>query len=454
MENTVKRGRGRPRKDSKDAAPVMVSDAGYSNVFLGMGNNKDRGSYTKFSTSRILSYPELDNMYVSEGFARKVIDLPAEEMMRCGFEVEGADDDESLMALLEDIKAMPSVTDALKWSSLYGGALIVALLNDGGELQDPLREESIKGIESLRVYDRWQVSRAQKYNDPADKRFGQTQLWQISPASGMPYMVHESRCIVVDGAQVPDRVREQNDGWGASRLQHCYDQLVRAGSSHYWANALLERSQQAVHGINGLTNILRSPGGENLVRQRVDIVDLSRSVSNTIVIDGEGETYDVLTATLTGVPDIIDRLQHALCAVSGIPEQLLFGRQQSGIGNSGQSSLESWYARIGQMQQNTLLPIIDRLITWAMYAQGRYTQDYLIEFKPLWVPSEKENAEVAERKAKTAEMYVNMGALDPSEVRKGLEDQYEIDDVDLLPEGAEDPEGDDMEQEDNGGAVV
>lgn len=431
MENQ-KRPRGRPRKDD-----VTRTDGSYANAFLAKNTLNDRASYNRHITARRLDYTELENIYSGDGLAKKIIDLPCEEMTRCGFEIEGAED---IYADFEAINAMPLVTRALKWADLFGGALIVMIANDGGLLEEPLNEDNVREIESIRIYDRWQVTRYKKYTDPADKRFGNTELYQISPAvGGNPYIVHESRCIVVDGIDVPDRIREQNDGWGNSKLQHVYDQLVKANDSHYWANGLMERAQQAVHSIPGLTNILRSPGGENLIRQRVDLVDMSRSVNNAVVIDGE-EAYDILSTSFAGVPDIIDRLALALCAVADIPEQLLFGRQVGGINSNGQSSLENWYAKVAAWQTQRLLPIVDRLTTLLLKARGQYTDDYEIEFEPLWVPSEKEEAETEERKAKTAEIYVNMGALDPSEVRKKIADEYHIDDVELMPEGEGDGE--------------
>lgn len=354
--------------------------------------------------------------------------------------IECVSDEDGIESYLENISINAKLSDALKWSSLYGGSLIVMLINDGGLLEEPLNENSIKDIEELRVYDRWSVSRQEKYNDPADKRFGKTKTYMISPVSGAPYTVHESRCIVVDGIGVPDRVREQNDGWGASKIQQCYDQLVRLGMSHVWGNALLERAQQAVHGIEGLTNILRSPGGENLIRQRIDLVDMARSINNTVVIDGT-ESYDIKSTSFAGVTDIMDRISGALCAVTGMPETLLFGKQQKGLNNSGQGDLENWYANIKQQQETVLLKVIDRIVTIALKANNQYTEDYLIEFCPLWMPSEKENAEVGKLKAESAKIYVELGALDPSELRKSIESEYEIDDVELMPELPDDADG-------------
>ena len=143
-------------------------DGPYENVFLGVGTAKDRSVYTKHVTPRILDNVELDCVYECDGFARRIIDLPAEEMVRAGFEIEGIDDGREVIAELEGINTLPSLCDALRWDALHGGAVIVMLANDGGTLDDPLNDESVKAIEQLRVYDRWQISHHEKYDDPAD----------------------------------------------------------------------------------------------------------------------------------------------------------------------------------------------------------------------------------------------------------------------------------------------
>lgn len=411
-------------------------DGPYENVFLNVGTKSDRSAYTKAVTPRLLQYTELEGLYEGDGFARRIIDLPAEEMVRAGYDIEGIEGDSEVRAELEGVQALQNLCNAVRWASLFGGSIVVMLVNDGGLFEEPLQVERSKSIEQLRVYDRWQVTHYRKYLDPNDMRFGKTELYMISPVQGTPYLVHESRCLIFDGVHVPDRIRERNDGWGASKLQQCYDQLTRFGMSHYWANQLLERAQQAIHGIPELTNLLRSQGGETLVRKRVDLVDMTRSINNTIVIDA-AESYDLKSTSLSGVADIMDRLGLALSAVTGIPESLLFGRQQGGLNSTGKADLENWYAKIAQDQNTILLPQLDKLVTVQLYVMGRFKDDYLIKFSPLSVPSRKDIAETDYKRAQTFEILNNIGALDASEVRKMLQDDgYDIDDVELAPESA------------------
>ena len=421
-----------------DKTKQNKADGAYENAFLGVGTAKDRSAKTRAVAPVTLGAQELASLYAGDGLAAKIVDLPAEEMVRAGFEIEGLQDAHSVVSEVEGIKVLPAISTATKWARLFGGGLIVMLVNDGGDLIDPVNEDRIKSVEQLRVYDRYDATRYSRYDDPADRRFGQTKLWQISPASGNPYIVHESRCVVIDGDQVPDRIRESYDGWGGSVINRIYRDLIRAGMSLEWGNALLERAQQGVHAIPGLAELLAQPDGEKMIIKRVNLVDMARSVNNTVVIDAE-EKYTLESTPLSGVADIMDRMGLSLAAVSKIPESLLFGRQLGGLNSTGASDLENWYARIGQEQQVNILPALDRIVGLIMRAQGVYTDDYLIKFKPLWVPSAKESAETDKVKADVRRTYVEMGSLDPSEVRSMLAGEgYDIDDAIKLEYGTQD----------------
>lgn len=408
------------------------ADGAYENVFLSVGGRKDRSSRTTVGLGALLDQVTLGYIYMTDGMAAKIVNLPAEEMTRAGYHLEGIDENREVQAELEGLKVEQKLTDALRWSRLFGGALIVMIVDDGGTLDSPLNEDRIRRVDQIRVYDRHDVSRHSYYTDPADTRFGQVELWQVSPVrQGMPYIVHESRCIMIDGEPIPDRHREEQDGWGGSVINRCYQELVRNGMSHVWGNALLERAQQGVLKIPGLSNLLRQPGGEDAVMRRVNLLDMARSTNNMLALDGE-EEFTLDSTSFASVADIMDRMGLALSGVSRIPESILHGRQLGGLNSTGASELETWYAFIGQEQRNRLLPAIDRIASLVMKAMGIYTDDYTVEFEPLWVPSAKERAETEKATAETRQTYHDMGALDAQEVRGMLRDEgYPIDDVAL-----------------------
>ena len=427
---------GRPA-GSKNKPKEITTDS-YAEAFTGTGTNRDRSSFAIIKPSYLLQQQELSDLYIGDGMARRIVDIPAEEMTRAGIDIEAIEDEqleEAVEARLEELDTMRHMNDAVRWSRLFGGSVMVFGLNDGGTLDVPLNPDGIKGVEFLRVYDRWQATIQTRVTDPMLPTYGKPELWQISPQDGgHPYVVHASRVYQFDGDAIPDILRQANQGWGASALQSCRDQLVRLGMSHQYANMLLERSQQAVHGIPGLSNILRAPGGKKAIQDRVDIVDYVRNVMNTVVTDAE-ETFTITSHPMSGVPDVLDRFAEALAAVTGIPVTVLMGRAPGGLSATGKADLDNWYARIEAMQNDILRKPLDMLVNYIIISKtGQDGGNYSLKFKPLTVKSDKENAEIDKLKAEANKIqadadsiYAGIGSIDPREIRAWLDDKYEID---------------------------
>jgi len=420
---------------NKPKQDIMKAD-GYAEAVTGTGTSRDRSTYARVKSAYLLDQNTLNNLYLGDGFARKIVDSVAEEMTRKGFELEDLENEdlaELVQSKLQELHGMKHLTDALRWDRLFGGAVIVYGLNDGGKLEDPLNDGAITDVEFIRVYDRWQANIHTTFSDANDKMYGQPELWLISPHNSRePYYVHSSRVHVFNGKSIPDLLRQLNQGWGVSALQSCYDQLIRLGMSHQYANAILERSQQAIHAIPNLADTLRSPGGEAMVQKRVDIVDMVRGILNTIVIDGQ-ESYDIKSFSLAGVTDLLDRFAEAVSAVSGIPVPILMGKSQGGISNTSKGEMDAWHATIGSLQEDKLLEPLDRLVTYIIQSQTGENPSYKLCFKSLVVLSEKEEkendkleAETDKLKMETASGYVAIGSLDANEVRAEISEEYNV----------------------------
>jgi 8-oxo-dGTP pyrophosphatase MutT (NUDIX family) len=116
---------------------------------------------------------------------------------------------------------------------------------------------------------------------------------------------------------------------------------------------------------------------------------------------------------------------------------------------TGQGDLENYYNFIERIQKIMLrgnLRTLADIIFRAALAHGELAEKPIakIKFKPLWSLSETEQATVAQSKtatsdtkAQTAQLYVDMGALDPSEVRKGLAENNEFEIEKLLDDISE-----------------
>lgn len=417
------------------------NDNGYENAFLGGARNRPRmGNFGSeaLAMGGMFSELTLQDQYMHNGFARLICDKPAEEMTRAGFEIENLKDDLSqiIKSQLEELDTTKKFNEALKWRNAFGGGMIVLGLDDGGALNSPLNEDNLKAIKFMRVFDRFEVI-VNKYNDnPFDNDFGEVEIYQINPRQGgTGFYVHKSRVLVFDGESIPNVVRVTNDGWGMSVIQKCYQQLINLNHSYRMSLKLLERMQQAVHSIPGLSDEVATPEGESLVRKRIGIVDDVRGLYNTVVIDGN-EEYTVQGMSLTGIKDVLESHAEGLSAVSGHPTFILMGRTVGGLGGNGESSKEGWFAQIGAWQNDQARKPLDRLISLLILCNlgGKSDGgDYTLKFNPLVMPSEKDRSEVDYKdaqtdkvKADTFKVYLDAAVIDQDEVRKLIKPQYNL----------------------------
>jgi hypothetical protein len=151
------------------------------------------------------------------------------------------------------------------------------------------------------------------------------------------------------------------------------------------------------------------------------MVDMGRSTARALLLDAEGETFEKVATSFAGVPDMLDRYMNWLSVASGIPVAILFGRSAAGMNATGELDLDSWHSVVGSYQQKKIDPAVRRVFGLLSYAKdsptkGKPFADLDTKWKPLSVPSEKEDAEAYNTRADGDSKYVAMGALDPVEI--------------------------------------
>lgn len=85
--------------------------------------------------------------------------------------------------------------------------------------------------------------------------------------------------------------------FGMPEYAKIHKDLQRTVTSHGNAAKLLDRAVQAVYKMKDLADLLTTDEGEEQVLERLRIIDLARSIINSIAIDAEGEEYDFKTIT-------------------------------------------------------------------------------------------------------------------------------------------------------------
>lgn len=454
--------RGREILRRKNGAVRPHREDGYVNLLNKYGTKQDNSEAYKFEREPVIPDMQLTGLYEGNGLFSKIIDAPAEEALKHGFDLNLKSDELNAFVedALDDLEWEEKAATAIKWARLYGGALIVMLIDDGRGLEEPVDWEHIRSIDELRVYERsivqpdyaslYQQDYGGKGVGNRVSKFGQPEYYYVSSIYGS-FKVHESRCLVFRNGVLPEQTSNATYlFWGMPEYVRIRRALRETVTAHTDSVKLLERSVQAIYSMKGLASLLTTDDGENQVLKRLQLVDTSRGLLNSIAIDSEGEQYDFKTFQFSGVKDVIDATCNMLSALTNIPQTILFGRSPAGMNATGDSDFESYYNFVEKIQRlmlkrnlRTLLDVVFR----AGIASGDVAEepDYKLEFKPLWSLSDTEQATVDQTKAQTAlvkaqtaQAYVDMQALDPTEVRRRLASDEEFDVEDIISEDDED----------------
>lgn len=454
--------RGREILRRKNGAVRPHREDGYVNLLNKYGTKQDNSEAYKFEREPVIPDMQLTGLYEGNGLFSKIIDTPAEEALKHGFDLNLKSDELNAFVedALDDLEWEERAATAIKWARLYGGALIVMLIDDGRGLEEPVDWEHIRSIDELRVYERsivqpdyaslYQQDYGGKGVGNRVSKFGQPEYYYVSSIYGS-FKVHESRCLVFRNGVLPEYTSNATYlFWGMPEYVRIRRALRETVTAHTDSVKLLERSVQAIYSMKGLASLLTTDDGENQVLKRLQLVDTSRGLLNSIAIDSEGEQYDFKTFQFSGVKDVIDATCNMLSALTNIPQTILFGRSPAGMNATGDSDFESYYNFVEKIQRlmlkrnlRTLLDVVFR----AGIASGDVAEepDYKLEFKPLWSLSDTEQAAVDQTKAQTAlvkaqtaQAYVDMQALDPTEVRRRLASDEEFDVEDIISEDDED----------------
>lgn len=435
------------------------------------GTSKDTSEHYYFQPEPTVPDDVLSMFYEGNGLFAKIIDAPAEEALKKGFTLDGISDQSILdfaYEALDELDWEEMAMTSLKWARLFGGSIAVLLINDGRGLEEPLDWKSIKSIDDIRIYDRSVIQ--PDYNsmfsyDPTDpfgtrgSRLGMPEYYHITSRYGS-FTVHDSRCLVFQNGILPENCTNSiYQLWGMPEYIRLRRAIKNTELAHESAPKMLDKSIQPIYKVKNLASILSTDDGEEAVLRRLQVIDLARGMINSVAIDADGEDYDFKSFQFAGVSDIVDATCNYLSALTSIPQTILFGRSPAGMNSTGQSDMENYYNYVERIQKRMLKSNLRYLLS-VIFRAGLYTREVeeipniKIKFNSLWSSTEKEQMELEQQKAalqqtkaQTAQVYVDMGAIDPTEIRKKLADSEEFNVETILDDYSDDELFENMPQQ-------
>jgi hypothetical protein len=120
-----------------------------------------------------------------------------------------------------------------------------------------------------------------------------------------------------------------------------------------------------------------------------------------------------LTAQVSDPSKHVSVLLDLIAGTTGIPKRILIGSERGELASTQDET--AWNSRVDERRRNyaepmILRPFIDRLITIGVLPQPR--DGYVVEWPPIFTPSEEQQAKVAETKAKALAAYMSAPGAD------------------------------------------
>lgn len=439
----------------RDGLARMVGERkadGWMNILTGIGDpRRDKRMASGVYVDR-LTYEEEAVLYRSDDMAARIVDRPAKEMVRRGFEIHiendsGDLDEEASDALESAIKRLEWKSrffDALRYSRAYGGAgIFIGAVDKAASAAEPLNEEALEEVRFLTVLDRRELYPLSYYADPLSPSFGMPEFYRVQPAftslapslgsvagaerlkprdrdflRALP-VVHESRIIRFDGVIVNRWQQRETLGWGDSILQRVNDVLRDFQMSWHSAAYLVTDFSQAVATMKGISEAIEN-GDDKSVQARLLAIEMMRSVARMVVMD-EGETFERKQTPISGLKELLDGFFTRLGSAAGMPVTVLAGESPAGLNATGASDIRNWYDQISSDQEWLLEPRIRRLVELIAKSKrgptgGKVPEQIEIVFNPLWAPTANEEADRRLKVAQTDHIYITDQVVDPAEI--------------------------------------
>ena len=426
-----------------DAALAMTRQPvgdGLENVVAGLGTDRDKRSYSVWADPRILTRQELENMYRGSWLAKKIVNAVADDMTREWLHVTF--DGEELGTTIEQAEkrfALKRKTnEALKWSRLYGGAVIIIGTRDRN-LAKPLDVKNVRkgDLRYLHVVDRWRLSPAGSLNrDLESPNFGMPDIYVLAEST---VQVHHTRVLRFNGEKLPYFAWLRNAMWDDSVLQHVMDSLMNCDTTTQAIATMMFESNVDVVKSEGLADVLARKDGEAVLTKRFQVAALLKSFNRMLLLDGT-ESYEKKQNSFANLDKVIQQFMIDVSGAADIPMTRLFGTSATGMNATGDNDVRNYYDMVSAKQEAELRPQLEYLYEVLVRSElGHMPEDFRFDFNPLWQLSETEQATVEKTRAERDQVYLNAGVVTEALVARELKERGTYrnmtdDDIELVEE--------------------
>lgn len=402
-----------------------------TNAITGQGTRFDARTASAYAIAAPLTQQEIASAYSGSGILRKVIQIPALDMVREWRDITGLDDTQAALLFDEEkrLGIRQKVQQAETLRGLGGGALILGL---PGVPHEEARPGATGSLAFVHVVSRWHLSFDDIDEDYSSPGFGEPAMWKMNTAEGqmeihpsrvIPFRADTSAALTLSAASGADLF------WGEGRLAQVLDAAKDFDTARSSFASLIRKARLTRIGIPDLISLASSPDGEAQVMTRLGLIATAESIHNASIYDAGsaedgkgGEKIEDVDYTFAGMKDVLNAYGEQLAAVADIPATRLLGRAPEGMNASGDSQQADWRKKVRAMQTLDMAPCLDRLDRFLVpSAIGSMPPEYAYDFAPLDTETGAERATRFKIEAEAAKIVRDMDVVPDEAFAKGAQ---------------------------------
>ena len=408
----------------------MFGEDGYSNSAVSIGAASPLFSAGTFVRSGLSAdFQKLTTVYRESSLAMRIIDMPAEDMTRAGYTLTGdfeAEELEELKRVEARHNIMGEITDAIRWARLYGGAVaVIDLYGDSKRMDTPLvLSEVLPGsFQGLLVRDRTRVTPSLELEDNVDDPdYGLPMYYDVDLDGDGMIRVHHSRVLRFVGRELPQEETIRENYWGASELEHIWDELQRYTSVSANAAELVFKANLSTLKMDGLGEMMSIGTDEAKRKTESMMAEMTHMMSSFgLLLLNPDESLETHPYSFDGIKDMHEAFMTEVAGAAEIPVTKLFGRSPDGMNATGEADMRNYYERIASLQRRMLRPALERLLPVVMMSCFLTVPENMgFVFNPLATVTTAETEELARSLSSRVRELFEAGIISREEARAEL----------------------------------
>lgn len=368
-------------------------------------------------------------------YIKKACEIPARDAVAVDYKIQYAhvdkDQDESTddtkeQEILDNLKKISDkemkikalVRDANVFKKVYGQIVLIPTFNTDmdeamGKEYTPsaIKKGTYTGLVAVQPFWITYQLNADAVATPTAKDFYEPEYYIVRGNK----KIHKSWVIKLTNGAMPDILKPVYYYGGVPLTQQIFERVFCAEKTANEAPKLALTKRLTV--IDGsVENLVANP--ESAFSTMQNVLDWRDNMG--LLIKNPGDNVAQLDTSLTDFDSLIMTQYQLVAAIAEMPATKLMKTQLKGLANTGDYEMRDYSQSLVEIQENDFTTIMDKHFEYLTLSEYGKIIEVNIVWNPIDTPSEKEKAEIESVQAQTDAAYVQMGAIDASEVRDTL----------------------------------